>query len=279
MTAYLYWYPEPGAGMIRTDLRYGLEEMPYRQEPRGRGVLTEGGEVVPGRRGGRTYVDAGITVDDADLHATLRTAWASLSSGWAFGLSASHAKTWAAYASAPIPRGATVIPLQAPRMSSVYSPLGTVAAGDYVVLESGHPHHDYEECRVASVSSTSITLAQATRKRHPGSALVRWREFHPYLSIVPGSRSWIDDLPGTPGRVYRLRVQAVEAIQAASRSLAVSYWQSGPGVGGSNDAPDGKGEPGELLGAVRDEGEDGGGLGVRTPGFLGGGGRKGGGRF
>jgi hypothetical protein len=248
LTAYLYWYPEPGAGMVRTSLAYALEALPYRLVARGRGVLTEGGQIVPGRRGNYLALEAAITVDGRDLAAELRTAEAAVQSGTVFGLSASHAKTWGAYATAPVQRGQTVIPLRSP-MSAIYSPSGIVAAGDYVVIESGYPWFDYEESRVASVSATSVTLATATKRSHPGAPLVRWREFFPHLAIAPGAedRPWLTDR--VPGVVWDLRIAAVEAIQSASRGLAVSQLQSGPGVGGRNTAPDGKDSPGGVLGA------------------------------
>jgi len=248
--AYLYYYPERDGGLEALDLGEGLGFLDDRSEPNASTTRGLGGQVFPSALGrfdrvriGRDGITSYATV------AALRSFEAYADARAPFAASADHAKTWAGYCSRVRLRGETGIPTSGNAFASLAS-AGTIAANDYVVIESGYPEWHWEIAKVSSYSTNTITLSAGLKRSYRETPiLVRWYRFWPFLVLANGSGGLVT--PTGPA-AWDLAIDA-ETIAAANPSAFQLSQVLESGTGSTKGG--GKGTLNDLISRqARDDG-------------------------
>lgn len=216
----IYYYPDPKGSLVTIDL-VDVSEVEYHQE-RNR---TDSERLDFGIRsadfGGRHRVRivrarfAGLTQAGEDLRAQLETLEAHLKSGQPIGFSEDDDKSFAAYMNRKSPVGNTILKTLG---TSFYNSAATVAAGDYVTIQTANPDAIVEHARVSSLSASGrvVTLASGVVHSYQSGGrktLVRWRGFWPVLKLPEGAIN--DPIITTDRRMnYTLDMTLVEDMEA-----------------------------------------------------------------
>lgn len=227
-TARLYYYPEGDAGLETVDLGEGLGVVDDRSEPNASTTRGMGGQVFPSALGRFDRVRLGRDgIVSYDTVAALRSfeAYADTRRAWA--ASADHAKTWAGYCRRVRLRGETTIPVEGNALASL-SASGTIANGDYVVIESGYPEWKWEVAKVSSYSANTITLSAGLKRSYRETPLlVRWFRCWPFLVLSNGSGGIVTPT-GPASWDLTIDAETVSAANPAAFQL-LSVLESGTG--------------------------------------------------
>ena len=148
------------------------------------------------------------------------------------GFSADADKAFAAYANPAPLRGDTTIVTGLP---SWHNTAATVAAGDWICLESELPVGAREWVKVATYTAlgptVTITLSSPVTYNHTGATLVRWTNYHPVLRWpVSGRRPLVTS--------DRQLVWSAACTLRSDRDVAINAFSQGQGVqGGTGNMP------------------------------------------
>lgn len=208
-TSYFYLYPDDDGPLLAVDLAECVSSRIERPAPDR--ILTRSAD----GSGWSSSTAFGYTVNltlqafgsaaATALERKLQLVANHLNRGGMVGFSRDHAKTWACIISAP-PRAADTTMTAPGNGFASWSSAGTLAAGDEVTIETGHPENRRDILTVTSLTGTTLTLAEALRLSFRYPPLVRWRDFWPLLYTDPSDGTAAVDVVQTIGYAYTLDI-------------------------------------------------------------------------
>ncbi len=198
-TPRIYWYPDPLGSLENTDIGDVFSDI--QEVDSARVVDVVAGDGTPFRdhlatvKRRRFVFERFGPVGSSELERDLKSLEAHLFKGRFIGITADHAKTWAATSSSPPTRGDTVLYCGPGTGFASWSSAGNLAEDDEVVVESAHPEAQHEVRLVDAPSGgtprTQVALKSPIIYSYSQPTVVRWKDFYPVC--------WLpDDQVGKP---------------------------------------------------------------------------------
>jgi hypothetical protein len=183
-----YWYPSDAGTLETTDLGEGMSDI--QETP-----LVAAEDAYTGSYGlTRNFIASCYRVrlvlerfgapGTSSVERALRTLESHLHRGGSVGFTRDQSKAWAGsvgtgrYAL----RGSTLL-YTSGSLFTAWSPSGTLANGDEVVVESANPIANREFKTASSITAGQLTLAAGLTYDHTTQTFARWRDFYPTLKL------------------------------------------------------------------------------------------------